>query len=292
MSLEGYRLQPDEGPIPTAAQHNGVLDHLARNLIVGVIGEQTESSNFSHPWKVKVQPFEKREGSTLDPAANWRIDLRAGTMNDTLPVIPFRRQNDPRGWQPPSGYVDPAPSNSPWIDRDVLDDLDDPPFLVARETRDFTRIADKDRIKVESGAFCGADDWERELWRAHVLLSATPHVINIGPDLPSPKLNRLRLYLVPTLPTTTIAPAGVAFELATLYLLRDPDGRDASELRVRQREHWPIWAEIIQPVSDLAAVIGNLRDGQGGLNDLIAQLNAGRIEETIADTATVEAWTV
>lgn len=292
MSLEKYRIPPGQGPFPTAEQHNGVLDHLLRNLIVGFVEEVRDPVRFRHKWKVSVEPLGEREGSTLDPEKTWRVNIVDGVMNDALPTIPYRRKGDPRGWTVPDGYVtDPPTSSSAWIDRDVIDDLDDPPFLVLRETQDFRQIGDDQRRRIEDGAFCSAEDWERELWRAHVVLSATALTINTSPGLPPPSLKRLRLYATALLPATVLAPAGIAFELATLYLLRDPNGVEPSELKPRQREYWPIWTEIVQPAAALTDLIGGLGDGQGGLNDLIADQEAGRIAETLEGTASVEAWT-
>lgn len=307
MKLDRLRIPASQGDVPTAAQHNGLLAELLRNRIVGFIPDEDESFSFRHPWKVRVSRFEERSGSSLDVEKTWRVDVACGTLNDEPPRIPYRREKDPRGWTMPADYVAPdlAAPGSAWIDRDVCDDLDDPPFLVVRELQDFTRIEDDARLAVEGGAFCSAADWELDLYRAHVVLSATPLVINTALNLPPPSLKRVRLYVTRSLPAAVIANAGVAFELATLYLLHDPRDAASSQLRPRQRETWPLWTEIVRPGADLPAVIagtgttapqtgvGDLfTGGVGGLTDLNAELAAGRLEEILAGAATVEAWTV
>jgi len=307
VNLDHLRIAPAQGELPTAAQHNGLLDQLLRNRFAGFLPDEDKTLRRRHPWKVRVARFTERPGAAFNPDTTWRVDVACGTLNDGLALIPYLREGDPRGWQMPAGFVHPdlAAPSSPWIDRDGCDDLDDPPFLVARELQDFVRIEDRARRGIEDGAFCSAADWELELYRAHVILSATPLVINTVPNLPPPALKRVRLYVSRSLPTAVIAEAGIAFELATLYLLRDPRDPANAQLRPRQRETWPIWTDIVRPGADLPGLIGALGVGAvqtgvgdnftgdvGGLTDLIADLNAGRLEEILSGSATVEAWTV
>lgn len=291
MSLRHLLIKPGKGPFPTAAQHNGVRDHLLHNRLLGPVPNILPAKPYPHPWQVTVARFEPTATSTLAADSTWSVKVVAGTIMDRIASIPYLRKNDPRGWVPPDGYVEPvtidtqagtAP-NSTWLDRDALDDPDAPPFLVLRDPAqgaktapDLTLIPDAQRNGLEGGAFTGAADWALELWRAHVILSATPFMASsFKLTLPPPSLVRYRLYTVAALPLPTVGvAAGGSIELATLYLLRDPKVPATAEIRVREREFFSLWSQVVEPGSDLAGLFG---DG---------------VDQAFSDAATVEFWSV
>jgi hypothetical protein len=285
-------LEPSAGVITVVCRHVAA----AQKQFGGVIEAKGKAAGGADYLTIPIA--DEAEGQTaakFTAEDAWQLTIHPGTILDRIPTILYQRKDDPRGWTVPEGYVEDPASTSPWIERDLLDDPIDPPILVLRDppAGDFTRIADTDRLALESGAFCSEADWQRELWRAHVILSARPYrQAWQSIALPPPTLNRFRITAARALPPATDAASGATFELATLYLLRDPSAPEAAELKVRQREWWSLWTAIVQPLADLPGEISNLGDGQGGLNDLIAQLSGARIEETLAGTATVEAWTV
>lgn len=282
MNLDRLRVSAAH-PLPTAAQHNALAAHLRSCAFNGVTEDIGDPARPRHNWRVRVQRFASRAGSTLDPETTWQITLQPGCILDRLPSILYRRAADPRGWSKPAGYVE-APAAAPdstWIDRDVLDDLADPPVLILRDppAPDFTRVTDDRRRTLEGGAFCSAVDWDRELWRASVLLSARPvNQVWQSIALPPPRLNRHRLYTSTAAPSAVDAAAGIAYELATIYLLRDPSAPDSAEIRVRQREFFGFWAQIVQPGFDLLQTLDQQFDGFG--------------LDAFAGTASVETWTV
>lgn len=300
VSLDRLRI-PATQPLPTAEQRKELHMHLLRNRLLSPGFTVPDPARFRHPFRVRVRRFQPPEGGraafTADNA--WEISIRSGAILDQLPSILYRREGDPRGWDLPKDYVESEPVNSPWVERDLLDDPSNPPILVVRDpdeaaakSPDFTRIADKDRLAIEGGAFCSEADWGLELWRAHVVLTARPFRQSWqSVSLPAPRLNRFRLYTLRSRPSISAA-AGATFELATLYLLRDPQSPASARLKVRQHEWWGLWTTIVQPAGGLPALIGGLADGQGGINDLLAQLASAEIEETLSAAATIEAWTV
>lgn len=304
MNLDDLLIKPGSSPFPTAAQNNGLVRALERERLLGIIAQLGDPPAFPHPWKVRASRFEPPAGSPLKPGKAWRVDIAAGTINDTLPTLLYLRKDDPRGWKAPDDYLTLQPGekgyDSRWIERDLLDDPADPPCLVLNDPDpkippDFTKVSDTLRNTIEAGAFTGEDTWELELWRAHVILSATPFRAAIfDGSLPPPRLAKYRLYSTPARPAATVgAQAGGWVELATLYLLRDPDAPDDAQLLVRQREFWPLWSQVVQPGTDILDPFGPDGTGLfGGLDDLLFEIAQEEIEEILADAATVEFWTV
>ena len=263
MSLDALRLKPGDGPLPTAEKQNAILAHLLRQRIANVLADFDEPQTFPHPWRVRAQRFEPPAASTIAPEAAWRIDIAAGAINDTAPVILYHREKDPRGWQKPADYSErstPDSRPSTFLERDLLDDPEDPPCLVAFDppSGDFEQIPDERRITIERGAFCSAEAWELELWRSHVVLTADPGQSRLFDiTLPPPKLARYRFSISAKQPPPNVggfARAGGTFVLAKLYLLRDPGSPADAVLRVKQEEFWPLWAAIAQPGRDLPAI--------------------------------------
>jgi hypothetical protein len=266
---------------------------------------------FPHPWRVRSRRFESRDGSTLDPATTWRIDITPGTVNDTLAAIPYLRQNDPRGWNLPTNYiavysslsVSVAAESSPWIDRESLDDLDDPPFLVipdpatgASSDKSWSRIPDSGRRSLMGGAFCGAEDWELELWQAHVLLSAVPiKTYWFTENLAPPNLRRYRLYTSAKLPPISLpAQAGGCIEIATLYMLRDPKDKDpvsTATIRIRQRVWYPLWVTVVQPGSQ-GLIDLTKEDFSDVYNGIFVTFETDTLLNILQNAAWVAWWTV
>jgi hypothetical protein len=305
MRLNELRIAEDAPPVPTAAQHNGVLDYLLAQRLCGLIVDPGSSRPFAHPWRVTARRWEAPASgrSPLDPDFTWRVDVAAGTVNDQLASILYARAGDPRGWVLPSDYVEVAAPDPRWVERDPLDDLENPPCLVLRDppilgavtgdAGDFTRIEDAVRPSLEAGAFCGEDDWALELWRAHVILSASPLRATIfAAELPPPRLVRYRLYTTPKRPTPIFAArAGGWLELATVYLLRDPDAPEDAQIRIRQREWWNLWAVISQPGAELVNIFDTAaRDLP--VPDFFTDILRGELQDVLAGASTVHFWSV
>lgn len=310
MSLDNLLIRPGEPHAPTAEKQNALLRHLLANRFSGVVDALRPPRGMPHPWRVTAsQISEPRDGMSLPLERTWRIDVSAGSINGMLPMIPFRRTGDKRGWNMPAGYA--TEDEDGWIDRDALDDLSDPPFLAvvapppgATKTEDMQLVPDAER----PDAFRGEVEWELELWKAHVILSATPLRSEVlSASLPPPRLVRYRIYTSRQLPGPTFgARNGGWFELATLYFLRDPAAPELAELLVRQREFWPLWAVIVQPGADIPATVRfDPLNAVTGLpladafvlagntaGQAIADAALQQIEATLEGASTVEAWTV
>lgn len=320
MSLARLYVRP--GDRLSAARRDDLIRHLRRQMLTGVTFTPGQSRPFEHPWRVTARRFEAPANgrAKLDPEKTWRLDIHPGIINDELPTLLYRRENDPRGWTPGDDFAMPVKGDKDYdptfIERDLLDDLEDPPFLALKDppriqpatdadklSRDFSLVPDENRPDV----FMGAADWEKELWVAHVLLSATPLTVGIFEPAAPPRLKRYRIYSTPKLPTPAFgALAGGWLELATIYLLRDPQAMDDAELRIRQREWWPLWSIIVTPGADiLASVTSQPIDLVTGLpfadaavaganeaNALLADMARAQIAGILEGASSVEWWTV
>lgn len=315
MNLDALRIRPGELPWPTAEKQNALLAHLVRNRFLNVVDRLLPPKGFAHPWDVSVSRLEDRAAMKLPSVRTWRADVRAAGINDVLPTMLYRRADDPRGWSLPDDFAAPVKGDSDydpvWIERDVLDDAEDPPFLALRapgkndEPHDMTKVPDAER----EDAFKDEASWALELWRAHVLLTASPLAV-VGLQsaaFPPPRLARYRLAVAARLPSPTFgARTGGWFELATLFLLRDPQAPEDAEMFVRQREFWPMWAAIVQPGADIPGLVTNqpldlvtglpLADfaiaTANATNQILADLALAEIEQILEGTSSVEAWTV
>lgn len=315
MSLDSLLIQPGQWPWPTAEKQNALLAHLLRNRFLSAVDRLRKPPGFPHPWDVSVSRIEERPGLTLPPERTWRVDIRPGTMNDVLPTMLYRRRDDPRGWTLPDDFAAPVVGDKDydpvWIERDLLDDADDPPFLTVRqpgekdEPHDMLKVPDAQRPE----AFMDEISWDLELWQSHVLLSASPIAVAgvQSAAFPPPRLGRYRHYVSPRLPSPTFgARTGGWVELATLYLLRDPKEPELAEMFVRQREFWPLWAAIVQPGADLPELIRaqpmDLVTGLpladfaiatgNALNQIFADLALAQLESSLESATSLELWTV
>ena len=306
MSLNHLKITIEQGNRPSALQHNGLVKALMRNRILGIVPRMTTPTPWPHPWEVVPSRFVPRVGSSLDPSATWQLDISPGTINDSLAAIPYLRTNDPRGWSAPKNYVEPASgaSNlSSWIDRDSMDDLDDPPLLIIRDpaigvtsSSEWTYIPDGQRRHVEGGAFCGADDWELELWQAYVLLSAVPlKTYWFSGSLVPPALKRYRLYTSSVKPDINFAAQGGGWlEVATLYMLRNPKAQNpiaSAEIRVRQRLFWPVWTTVLQPGGALLDMSQSSLQGIDYLTGIFTSPDQSTQVNILQSAASVEWWT-
>jgi hypothetical protein len=256
---------------------------------------------------VTATRFDPPPQSTLPAESTWRIDIAAGVINDQLPTILYLRQSDPRGWVLGPDYVETEKPRigDVFVERDALDDADDPPFLVVSDPPtttvssptvrpDFVRVPDAQRPALEAGAFCSEEDWTLDLWRASVILTAAPiRSSYFAAELPAPSAVKFRLYTSGAKPVATFAASsGGWLELATLYLLRDPkDPLGTAEIRVRQREFYPFWNMTLQPGGQLVTLLdaaAQVFSGPPGFADLLRN----QLEDTLSGAASSEFWTV
>ncbi len=290
MNLSHLLIPGGQGPFPTDWQHNGVLDHLLKCRWLAALDRLSEPKGYPHPWDVTVRRFEAPEGAhaTLDADTTWSVFIRPGVVNDLEPVITYRRAGDPRGWAPPAGYTEvirrgQSDYDPVYIDRELFDDSDDPPFLVLRAPAKKAKTADDFRLLGEAerpDCFRGEDTIDYEVWQASVILSAAA----LRPEwfvtvaFPPPKLKRFRCYTVKQLPGFNFGGRDGGWrELATLYFLRDPAQPEDAALFVRQREFFPLWSQVVQPGANIPALIGdptiNLTTGLGFADTAVAGYN-------------------
>jgi hypothetical protein len=291
-ALDHLRIPPNGSPFPPAAKHNALLDHLCRQTLAGLTIIPGAVRSPSHPWKVtarRLDPPPNGAHSALDPATTWRLDIEPGVINDTLPSILYRRQSDPRGWTKPGTYIEETPLDPNFIERDLLDDINDPPFLVltdptigASKSPDFTLLSDFARPL----ALRSADYAPFDIWRAHVLVSAAPVSASyFPPSLPPPRLQRYRLVTSPALPVQSFAAqAGGWLELATVYFLRDPSSPEDARLQIVPQEFYAVWSAIAQPGQDISQAINEF----DGLTFTV--LGGYQIDDLLSESASVEFW--
>ena len=249
-------------------------------------------SQFPHPWRVTSR---RPDIGGLDAGRAWRFDIEPGAINDACPAIPYRRKGDPRGWKGPS-------TGAAIVDRELIDDPTDPPWLLAMAPSARAKTADDFTLRPKSTwpdyfAYEADDELkDAELWRAHVVLSALPlRSAALDPLLPAPALRRFRLYVTRRLPAIAAADAGGWVELATLWLLRtDRTQPDADQMHVEPKEFWPLWSAIVQPGADLVSSLDEITKdvGQGGVNQLLADLVRDDVAEDLVGAAFVSFWTV
>jgi hypothetical protein len=242
---------------------------------------------FAHPWKVTAERAEE------PTARRWIVRTAAGTINDNVPTIPYLRINDERGWQMPDGYPDPEPSR-PFIERLLLD-LDDPPYHLltapsaSGELADFIAITDSARPEF----FRTAEMWEQRLWRASVVLSATPYQASADryfPRLLPTTLRRFRIFAGGLPSRNTGVKAGDYLELARLFLARPLTAPDTTTdvIYVQQRVFWPLGVAAIEPTLDLGQ---GLEDVPGDFSQMLADLLQSQLESDLSEAAFVNFWT-
>ncbi len=255
----------------------------------------------------------QRGGQVATPG--WRIYVGAGTVNDRVAAITYRKENDPRGWKMPEGY--PATAESQTVDR-LLTERADPPHLLltgpgedSKAGGDFERVPDNIRARHPS-AFRTREMWDLELWTAVVYVTAEPISSSIAWDRtgsPLPKRNgRFRIAARSRMPVQPLGTqSGGAHQLATLYLTRTPGEPERDRLYVQQRTFWSLWTANadISPFGVFDPFLG-VGPGFGGIGggivdaigdatfaaiDIITLGTLSEIAELYSDASTVEFWT-
>ncbi len=270
----------------------------ARMLDPGVTNTRDPVEDFS--WKVTT--------ARLDDL-RFKVFVGPGFINDAVPTISYLRNADPRGWKMPDDYPDLSPEDPGYsayfLDRDLLEE--DPPFLLvsvpldSTGNADFSPVSDNQRIPF----FKTADMWEKTIFSARVILTATPLRAAFFPaSLPPPPLVRYRLAAVPRpLSASFAALAGGWLEIARLFLVRDEKngGIFSDRLLVQQREFGNLAASIVTPSMQIApgmsspdssGIGGSLAMGMADTyNSFVSQVQA-EIDNILSSTASVEFWTV
>lgn len=268
---------------PVAAQdHNDLVNGLRG--ITYVMGHRSEAVlPLPHPWRTRV--------SAMEEPGKWRVTMLAGFVNDVEATVAYLTQDDPRGWTAPAGY--------PWVSGGVADrswrEVEDAPFLVVDEERDFTRVAHAAR----PGAFRTEEAMAKELLVASVFVSARLAGLIAG----RMAVPRYRTWAgrFPSFAGRDVL--GVR-EVARIYVLRDEEG--VAEGHVQQREFYDLVAQGVEPVKLLpgAAHIPDVFGGFGlGLaaggvaafnasSDAILTIVNGALGNLQDQTSTVEWWSV
>ncbi len=298
------------------SQYNAAVLAAARNQPLGGT-RRGGSSKPGHDWKVRVEP------ATDESRRQVRVYVGTGTVNDRVAAISYLRTDDPRGWKMPEDYRGIANATRLYgkdfalVDR-LLTETSDPPHLLLEtpsadgsDAGDFERVPD-DRSRPPFFRTTAA--FEKQLWRAVVFVSATPgrySRIENRIHFPLPVRNtRFRVAARSRMPTTTAGvQSGSNFELARLYLLRDPAHPERDELHVEQRCFWSLWTTNVSPYLDFLppileaaelATLATLTAGGAGLvlGTVILGAEAILVDEllnAIADNfekgASVEFWT-
>jgi len=268
----------------SAADLNWLVDWANRSRKLDARYSQGDHKAFQHPWKVRTSRCDEID-------RGWRVDVCAGIINDIVPSILYRRRDDPRGWKCPEDYVEsPAKGergwSADWVERDPLDDLDDPPWLliVAPEpgaTADPAwTLVPKERWPL---FFSSQDELaDAQIFRAYVMVSQNTrqNVIASGTwlrGMKPPPMNKFRVGTLPARPMLSFTLAGVWLDLATLWLVRsEPDHPDSDALYVQQNEFWPSWSAQIKPSA----------------LDLYPEIIQGELDLIYDAAATVVNWTV
>ena len=288
------RLRSGDLAVISADDLNWIVDWANRSRKLDARYSQGDHKSFPHPWKVRASRVDEID-------RGWRIDVRAGVINDIVPSILYRRKDDPRGWEPDEDYAEsPAKGelgwNADWVERDVLDDLDDPPWLLllspkASDKADpaWTFIPRERWIP----CFSQMDDMENaQIFRAYVMVSQNTRqsVTQSGTwlhGMKPPAVNKFRIGTLPVRPGLSNTLAGVWFELATLWLMRtNPDNPDEDALFVQQGAFWPSWCVQVKPTYDLGGGIGV------PYVDMMTEMVQQEINLLYDSAATVMNWTV
>jgi hypothetical protein len=226
--LEAFRLMK-----PSARLWNAMLAELARRELRLDLGPGAGRA-LPHPWKTVAARQDEGDRS-------WRVDVRAGWVNDLPAVVPYRREGDPRGWRMPANY--PAPKagedghDARWVGR-WMNELEEPPFLTI-ETPPSAGIQNSTgRAIVDAWEEIATEDFPAyftEFYPEHVLFRATVLVTaakvsarEFYPEVPAPAVGPHRLACGKR-PSVVPVPVGGFLEVAWLWLVREPERRDPAE---------------------------------------------------------------
>ncbi len=290
----------------TATQYNALVSRAAQNQpLRGTRRDGTGPG--PHHWRVAAQ--------SLQDQSQWRVFIGAGTVNDRVAAITYRRENDPRGWRMPDDY--PATGESQTVDRLLTERLDPPHLLLTspsvdgKDGGDFESIGDSIRARHPS-AFRTREMWDLELWTAVVYVTAEPVSSSIAWDrlgFPLPTRNgRFRCAARSRMPAQPLGTQlGGAHQLATLYLTRTQGEPERDTLYVQQRSFWSLWTANadINPFGNFDPFLGQAPSFGGiggGIADSIAQgtfatidaitgIALASIAELYSEASTVQFWT-
>jgi hypothetical protein len=288
------RLRRGDPALISAADLNWLVTWANRSRKLDARYGRGVNTPFPHPWKVQASRCAEIE-------RGWRLDVAAGVVNDIIPGILYRRKDDPRGWEMPEDYVEsPAKGelgwNADWVERDLLDDLNDPPWLLmvspalgSKADPAWTFIP-RARWIPYFAAQVGMEN--AQIFRAFVMVSQDTRRSAIASGtwlrgMKPPAVNKFRIGTLPARPGMSLPLAGVWLELATLWLVRpDPDAPEADAVYVQQAEFWPAWCVQVKPSLDLGAGIGV------PAVDMLLDMVQRDVDLLFDRSATVMNWTV
>jgi len=256
------RLQPvavAAGSQISAARFNAAVDAIERLLNIGW-NTRDDAADYPHPFRVSVSRM-------ADDPRKWSVKILPGTVNDELVVFP-------------DAALDRNPFASPT------------PFLTAiapegDALHSFTAVGDAQRPEL----FRTAAMWERDLFVAHVVISAQPsHLAFYFPGLPQ-RLRRFRYFVGKRPPVTYGAgsPAGGIITIARLWLVREKnDDPAADQLHVEQIVCRCLASTVVTPHFELPEFTELGIGFIDALRDIVQQ----NLDNTLADAASVEFWSV
>lgn len=254
----------------------------------------------------------------------WKVYVGSGCVNDEPAAIQYQVKDDPRGWIMPTDY---APwkklaeiygADHPNVDRPLYER--DRPFVLLTspdangdDLGGFEKIADDNRPPF----FRTKEMWERHLYRAFVVVSATPYKadpwetsLHAGGAVA--KRWRVQAGKLPI----RVQGAGVTAtdfkELARIYLAREPGKPENDQVHIQQVTFWSLHSRsaVNQSLVELAEAIATsagaadlalLGLGAGGLAASVALLGIEAVlteiflanfEDIVASASTVEFWSV
>ena len=192
-------------------------------------------------------------------AQHWLIFVGAGTVNDHMAGITYRIEDDPRAWKMTQDYPAYAAAQRLYgtgvklVDRPLTDRVDPPHIVLTspsaddpRDLGDFVKVVD-DRTHTPD-FFRSAEQWDLDLYRASVFLTTSPKNFLRVEDFvhfPLPaRVVRYRVTAAAQMPPRIYGTqAGGEFELAQVFLTRDPRARNpvnTDKLYIRQRCFWSL----------------------------------------------------
>lgn len=318
------------GPLARLARDPGQIPEPDRNALWSAVRSRRPMRTpvpdpvaaAEHKWKTTCR--------RTRTAGIWRVEVDSGCVNDEPAAILWQRHGDPRGWEMPENYGPFAKlaavygADYPFVDRPIYETGRDRPFLLltapsadGTEPGGFERITDFQRASSALEVFRTRAMWERELWRAHVVVSATPFrgdpqaiAVRIG----GPLQKRWRVH-AGQLPIR-IRGSGVKaidfHELARIYLVRIPGRPEADRVFVEQRAFWSLQSrssvpqsliDLADAVAQSAAALDIALLGFGplgiatsvsllGIEAVLTDIFLANLETTAGDSSSVEFWSV
>ncbi len=302
-------LEPAVGGLdPAFAARNELLEETRkRRPIMPLRPEAVPSSG--HRWKVTVAKTKE--------TGIWRVNVGSGSVNNEPAAITYRREDDPRGWIMPEDYPPFRPlarvygPDFPFVDRPLFERTAPPhlrltaPDAGEQDLGGFVRVTDGLRPPY----FRTARMWERNLYRAHIILSGTPYKADRQDVLIAtrgPTLKRWRVFAGIAPPRSMNIALGAAKELARLFLVRQPGHPEADTIHVRQKTWWSLQTKPsigrtlpLIPLDDHTTfgglgfgVLDEIANAYVDVNILLADLIVNGFNSIVFDAATQEFWSV